>query len=94
MDDRILYIEKEIQAIQERNRRVEADKAWETSLFRVLIITIATYVLTSAVLYLIGVENFYLASLIPTVGYFLSVQSLPFVKRWWLKKRAARRKSR
>ena len=53
-DERLTKLEKDIAAIQERNRRVEAGKAWETSAFR-----------------------------IPTIGYFLSAQSLPPIRRWW-----------
>lgn len=37
-------LEKEIPQIKERNKRVEADKAWETSTSRKIIIAIATYI--------------------------------------------------
>ncbi|EKD78239.1 MAG: hypothetical protein ACD_41C00385G0009 [uncultured bacterium] len=77
-------LEKEVSLIQERNQRVEADKAWETSAFRVITITTMTYVVAVVVLYLMDIERFYLSALIPTVGFFLSVQSLPLIKRWWV----------
>jgi len=35
--------EKEIRKIQERNKKVDSDKAWETSLSRKIIIAILTY---------------------------------------------------
>ena len=35
-------IEAELAAIKERNKRVEADKAWETSTFRRLLIAAGT----------------------------------------------------
>jgi len=35
MEDKIQKIEREIETIKERNLRVEADKAWETSSFRI-----------------------------------------------------------
>ena len=76
----------EIAAIKERNRRVETDKAWERSWFRILSITVATYIIASAVMYAIGIANYLLSALIPTIGYFLSTQSLPVIKRWWIKK--------
>ncbi len=79
-------IQKEIELIRERNKRVEADKAWETSGFRILFITLITYIITSIVFYLIGIDNFWLSALIPTIGYYLSMQSLPFVKKWWIDK--------
>ena len=78
-------LEKEVSLIQERNQRVEADKAWETSAFRVITITTMTYVVAVVVLYLMDIERFYLSALIPAVGYFLSVQSLPLIKQWWIK---------
>ncbi len=79
-------LKKEIDFIKERNNRVEADKAWETSGARVATIVVMTYVLTSIVFYFIGVKNYLLNALIPTVGFYLSTQSLPFVKRWWIGK--------
>ena len=36
-------LERRIQAIEERNKRVEADKAWETSLTRRVSIAVITY---------------------------------------------------
>lgn len=77
---------KEIESIKERNKRVEADKAWETSKTRVLSILVMTYIITAIVFYFIGVKNFMLSALIPTVGFFLSTQSLPFIKRAWINK--------
>ena len=77
-------IKKEISLIKERNKKVEADKSWETSKFRIVFIVIMTYIITAVVFYLIGVRNFLLNALIPTLGFFLSTQSLPFIKRWWI----------
>lgn len=83
--DELQQIKKEIEEIKKRNERVEMDKAWETSNFRIFSITIITYIIASLVLYFIGVQNFLFSALVPTVGYFLSVQSLPAVKKWWIK---------
>jgi hypothetical protein len=83
MDDEI---KKEIDLIKERNKRVEADKAWETSKFRIFSIVVMTYIITAIVFYFIGVKNFALSALIPTVGFYLSTQSLHFIKKWWIKK--------
>jgi hypothetical protein len=76
-------VEKEIKIIKERNKRVEADKAWERSGFRIFLVSAITYIIASLVLYFIGVQNFLLSALVPTVGYYLSTQSLPVIKRWW-----------
>jgi len=79
-------IQKEITAIKERNSRVEADKAWERSGFRIGTICIITYLTAAVVLYLIGVKDFYLGAFVPVVGFFLSTLSLPAIKNWWVKK--------
>lgn len=82
----ITEIEKELDAIKERNARVEADKAWETSWFRIFTITLLIYLAAVVWLYMIDVSNFWSNALVPAVGYFLSVQSLPFIKKWWLER--------
>jgi len=81
-----MEIEKEIELIKERNKKVEADKAWETSGTRVVSVLVMTYIVTAIVFYFIGVKSFMLSALIPTVGFYLSTQSLPFVKRVWIQK--------
>ncbi len=50
-------LEKEIDLIKERNKRVELDKAWETSLFRVGFISLITYVITAIVFYFLASEG-------------------------------------
>lgn len=79
------HIEAQLQVIKERNLRVEADKAWETSTFRRLLIAAITYVVASLALYIIGAPNFYLGAIIPTLGFLLSTLTLPYIKRWWLR---------
>ena len=86
MDERIQNLEREVRSLQERNRRVESEKAWETSFMRVLSIAFITYVVAGIVLYSIGVMNFLLAALVPVLGYILSTRSLPRVKRRWMEK--------
>jgi hypothetical protein len=38
-------------------------------------------------LFVIGADRFWLGALVPPVGFFLSAQSLPAIKRWWIAKR-------
>ena len=84
--DPLKNIENQINFINERNKKVEADKAWETSNFRVFSICLITYIVASLVLCFIGNQNFLLNAFIPTIGYFLSTQSLPIIKNWWIEK--------
>ena len=83
--ERLVGIEQELQEIHARNQRVELDKRWETSRFRLLLLVSITYVMTAFVFFLISVEHFFMNACIPTIGYFLSTQSLPVVKRLWIK---------
>lgn len=78
-----MNIEKEIEAIKERNQRVEIDKAWEVSWTRRLFIAAVTYIIASVWLVLIHDTDPFLKALIPTVGYILSTLSLPIIKKWW-----------
>ncbi len=80
-------LENRIALIEERNKRVELDKAWETSKTRWISIVIITYILATFVMYIIHVPKPYLNSIIPTLGYLLSVQSLPFIKKLWMDKK-------
>jgi len=82
----IEQLNKEIELIKERNKRVGADKAWETSKTRVLSILVMTYIITAIVFCIIGIRNFLLNALIPTVAFYLSTQSLPFIKKVWINK--------
>ena len=85
MEERFKKLEEEIKIIKERNLRVEADKAWETSYFRVFLITAIIYVIAVKAMLFVGLNNPLKNALIPAIGYFISVQSLPFVKKWWIK---------
>jgi hypothetical protein len=85
MEERIKNLEKEVEEIKVRNSKVEADKAWETSYFRVLLISAIIYAIAVKVMYFIGSDNYFLNALVPPIGYFISVQSLPFIKKRWIK---------
>lgn len=86
MQEEIKKLQKEIEQIKARNIKVEVDKAWERSEFRIFCLTAITYIVAVFVFYVIGSKNYFLNALVPTVGYFLSMQSLPAIKRWWTNK--------
>lgn len=86
MEPRIQNLEKEIEIIKARNLRVETDKGWEISWVRKLFITTGTYVVAGIWLVVIHDTFPWLKAFVPAVGYFLSVQSLPFIKKWWINK--------
>lgn len=84
MEERLKNLEKEIEIIKERNSRVETDKAWETSYFRIILISLIIYIIELR--YYIKSDSYLLNALVPAIGFFISVQSLPFIKKWWIKK--------
>ena len=78
-------LETEIAAIKQRNSRVEADKAWETSHFRIVCIAVLTYVIAAATLMVIHADNAIWAALIPAIGFVVSVQTFPQLKQYWIR---------
>lgn len=80
-------LESQIQSILDRNKRVEADKAWEVSWTRRLSIAAITYVTAAIFLMLIESTNYWLNALVPPIAYILSTLSFPPVKKSWLRYR-------
>lgn len=77
-------LEQRIQKIEERNARVEAEKGWETSGLRIGSIMTITYIVACGALSVIGNDHPFRNAFIPVIGYFLSTQSIPFIKRYWI----------
>jgi len=80
MEDRIVKIE-------ERNLRVEADKAWETSWTRRGLLALFTYLAIGSYLWAIGVSLPWMNAVVPAIGFMLSTLTMPYFKKWWLKNR-------
>ncbi len=78
-------LESRISALESRNVRVEADKTWETSWTRRISILVMTYCVIGLYMKLLGIENWYLHALVPTLGYFFSTLALPIVRKMWQK---------
>lgn len=86
MEDRFNKIERDLILIRERNSRVEEDKAWETSLFRKVAISLLTYIVMVIFMLSINNDNLFLNATIPTLAFFLSTLSLSFIKTFWIKR--------
>ena len=78
------YVMRGWHEIVHRNRRVELNKDWETSLTRRFMIAVITYIVTGAVMVMIGTEGWYAAACIPVIGYLLSTLSLPVIKKIYI----------
>ena len=87
MSEDIDYLElkKELGKIQERNKKVELDKAWETSYTRRLLLTVFTYIAIGVYLAYINIADPWLNAIVPAVAFMLSTLSMPFFKKVWAK---------
>ncbi|MBT4192160.1 MAG: hypothetical protein HOE11_02540 [Candidatus Diapherotrites archaeon] len=79
-------IEKEIEAIKKRNKKVEADKAWETSNARKLIIGVLTYIVIVVFFVLAELPNPYVNAFITAFVFVVSTLSMPYFKKYWVNK--------
>ncbi len=79
-------LKQEIENIKQRNKKVELDKAWETSWTRKICIMVLTYIVVITYSYMIReFDNILLSSLVPVIGFTLSTLSLKFVRKIWEK---------
>lgn len=77
-------LENRLKNIEERNKKVSLDKCWETSFTRRFSICLITYFFGSIIfIYIIPTPQWYLASLVPVVGYSLSTLGLPWLRKTW-----------
>ncbi len=78
-------LKKEIEEIKQRNKRVEADKDWELSWGRKIMIFILTYIVIVIFFYVAGLPKPWANSVVPAVAFILSTLTLPLFKKPWLK---------
>ncbi len=84
--EEIEQVKKELAEIKARNKRVEMQKAWETSNTRRLSIICLTYIVMVVLLSIIGTPVPFMNAVVPTLGFFLSTVSISVIKTWWIKK--------
>ena len=83
----IKELENRITEIEKRNKKVENDKAWETSSTRKILIIALTYIFAVLYLKIADTTNPFFGAVVPCVGFFLSTQTLSIIKEKWLKRR-------
>jgi len=77
-------LEERVRKIEQRNTAVEADKAWETSWTRKIVIAIFTYLAIALYLkFIVGISP-WIHAIVPTVGFLLSTLTLPWFKSLWI----------
>ncbi|MBI4235145.1 hypothetical protein HY604_02500 [Candidatus Peregrinibacteria bacterium] len=77
---------KEVDKIKARNKRVEADKAWETSLMRKLLILALTYIVVTVFFLIAKLPDPFANALVPSGAFVLSTLTVPFFKKLWIRK--------
>ena len=86
--DELQQLKNEVEKIKERNARVEADKAWETSLARKILVAILTYIVIVLFFAVAGLAKPLINAIVPTLGFLLSTLSVSYFKMLWLKRQS------
>jgi F0F1-type ATP synthase assembly protein I len=82
----IVDLEKRIEKIEDRNRKVELDKAWETSLTRKIIVAVLTYIVIGLFMNSISISRPWINAVVPTLGFLLSTLTIAALKSYWIDK--------
>lgn len=78
-------LQKELNEIKSRNQRVEADKSWETSWSRKIIVLVLTYLVIVIFFFAAKLAEPFVNAAIPAIAFILSSSSLPLFKKLWVK---------
>ncbi|OHA00960.1 MAG: hypothetical protein A3C12_02670 [Candidatus Sungbacteria bacterium RIFCSPHIGHO2_02_FULL_49_20] len=79
-------LEQRIQKIEDRNQGVEADKAWETSWTRRILLSVFTYLAIGVYMWAIDILRPWLNAVVPAVAFMLSTLTMPFFKKLWVRR--------
>ena len=79
-------LEKRIARIEQRNKQVEQNKAWETSWTQRISIALLTYVVVWMYLQFVVHVDPWINAIIPTAGFLRSALTLTFIKSVWIDK--------
>lgn len=78
-------LEERVKKIEERNARVQADKAWEGSVTRKVLVAVFTYAIIGIFFTIVGVVSPWVNAIVPTLGFLLSTLTMPFFKKVWIR---------
>ena len=87
MENKIKELEKKIELIEKWNKKVEGDKAWETSLLRKILIIVLTYIFAVLYLKVADTTNPYFGAVVHCAGFFLYTITIDFIKKRCLTKK-------
>jgi hypothetical protein len=78
-----LSIEERLAVIEARNKKVETDKAWETSWTRRISIMVLTYLVVVAYLYFVVQIDPWINAIVPVIGFLLSTLTVRIIRDAW-----------
>lgn len=82
---------KRIESLEGRNKRVELDKAWETSITRRAAVVIVTYLVVLTFLFIINNDKPFINAIVPSIGFVVSGLVVGSLKKQWVKRVAERK---
>lgn len=85
LEERISSLEEQINKITLKEKSLEIQKSWSTSLTRIAMNSITTYIFVAVLMFILKIDNYLINALIPALAYGVSVQSIPFVKKLWIR---------
>ena len=86
MSEQSILLER-IEQLEARNKRVEANKGWETSWVRRGAIMVLTYLVVVFYMRFVVHISPWINALVPVIGFFLSTLTVSFLKTQWMAKR-------
>jgi hypothetical protein len=78
-------IEQRLAALEQRNAKVDSNKAWEGSWTRRGFIMLVTYAVAVAWLWAIHESNLWLKAVVPVAGFLLSTLTIGPLKQVWVR---------
>ena len=83
--DKLKNLEEKIKKIDERNKKVELDKAWELSFSRRALLMSFTYLAIGFYLQAVNIPQPWLNAIVPTIAFMLSTLTLHIFKKIWMR---------
>jgi len=78
-------LQQQINQIQDRNKKVETDKAWETSLTRKGILIILSYIVIVIFFLFAKLPDPFTNAIVPALAFVISTLTVPLFKNYWVK---------
>lgn len=82
----IQSLKQEIDEIKSRNARVEAEKAWETSTIRKIVIFVFTYIVIVIFFFVVDLPSPFRNAVVPAAAFIISTLTITVFKKWWINK--------